>query len=179
MDRPCSFHTRAQIDQQVAARGPQLPGRLILLRGQIELVALFGQLGELLVRAEVIGRLRERLLPARDPFAQGPVHILEGLRRGWVALLAQPVEHAPRGHLLLGFVTQEGVFERDLIVGRIERHRFRELVARRFGFADLQQRVGQVLADRSPPGIELRGLLKPLDGGVVVLRPKGRISPVQ
>ncbi len=53
--------------------------------GEREFIALLGQLRQLLMRAEIIRRDFERLLPTCDPFRQRPVDILERLFGGGVA----------------------------------------------------------------------------------------------
>jgi hypothetical protein len=88
------------------------------------------------------------LFPTRDAFPQRPVDILEGFLRYGVSRFAEAAEYATRHHRLLGFVAEVGVLERDLIVGRIQAHGFGELIAGAFRFPDLQQRVGQILANR-------------------------------
>ncbi len=139
--------------------------------GQIELIALLGQGGQFLVRAEIVGRYLERLLPARDACGERPVDILKGLfggvLQGRLAGFADPIEDAARLGLLLGFIAQERVFERHVLIGGIEAHGFAELIARSFVFSDLQQRVGQILADGGAVRGERNGLAKAGDGLVV------------
>ncbi len=78
--------------------------------GELQLIALFGQRCHLLVRAEVIRRLFQRLQPACDAFRQRPVDVLERLLGGGVARLPDSIEDAPRHSLLLGFVTEKRIF---------------------------------------------------------------------
>ena len=99
------------------------------------------------MRAEIIRRDLERFLPTRDPVGQRTVDILEGLFRGRVAGLANPVKDASRDDLLLRFIAEESVLEGHVLVRRIQAHGFPELVARTFVVADFQQRIGQILAD--------------------------------
>ena len=88
--------------------------------------------------AEVAGRHLERLLPARDALGERPVDVLEGLFSRGVAGLSNTVEDAAGDGLLLGLITEEGVFERDVLVGRVEAHRFAELLQRGIVGADFE-----------------------------------------
>ena len=83
--------------------------------------------------------------------------------------LAIAVEDAARRHFLVGFVTQERVFQRHLIVAGIEAHGRGELVARGCVLADLEQRVGQVFTHGGAVRREGDGALEAGDGAVVVL----------
>ncbi len=114
---------------------------------QRKLVALFGQPRQFLMGTEIIGRERQRLLPARDSFSQRPVDILERFGGGCVARLAQTVEDPACDHRLLGFITQKCVLERDVRVAGIETHRLGKLAARGLGFTGLEQGIRQVFAD--------------------------------
>ena len=118
--------------------------------------------------AEIIGRYGERLLPALDAFAQRAVYILKRLGGGGVRF-SIAIENAAGGDFLVGFVTQEGVFESYLVVAGIEAHGGGELVARGGGLADFQQRVGQVLTYRRAVRREGDGAFEAGDGAVVVL----------
>src|SRR5512143_1966083 len=95
--------------------------------------------------AEIVRRNGERVAPALDAVAQGTVYILERLR-GRGAGLTVTVENAARRYFLVGFVTEEGVFEGYLLVAGIEAHGGSELVARGGGLSYFQQCVGQVFA---------------------------------
>ncbi len=146
-----------------------------MLGGEREFVALLGQPRQFAVAAEVVGRKRQRLLPALDAFAQRAIDIFKRLRGGR-ARLAIAVEDAPRRHFLMSFVAQERVFERHLIVARVEAHGRGKLIARGGGFAYLEKRVGEIFADRRTVRREGDGALKAGDGAVVFLGLQGLIS---
>ena len=131
------------------------------------------------MRAEIVRRHLQRFFPARDPIGQRPVDVLESLFGGCVAGLSNPVENAPRHGLLLGFVAQERVFERHVLVARIQAHGFRELVARVFVFADLQQRVGQIFMNGRAIRREGDGLPESGDGLIVVFLAKRCVGLLQ
>jgi hypothetical protein len=52
-------------------------------------------------------------------------------------LHADAVEDAPSLDGLAGFITEKGIFESGVVIRRREPHRFGELAASRFSFADL------------------------------------------
>src|SRR5258708_6880876 len=104
--------------------------------GELQLVTLFSQGREFLMRAEIIGRHLERFRPAGDAFGQRLVYVLKSLLRGGIAGLADAVEDPASGGLLLGLVAQERILERHVLIGRIDAHGFGELVARRLVFTD-------------------------------------------
>ena len=121
------------------------------------------------MRAEVIGGKLHGLAPSRDPFAQGTVDIFERLLGGRVSIFPDAIEDSPRDGLLLGLITQERVFERRLLVFRIDPHGFGELVASSFALAGLQQRVGEVFANRRALRREPDGDPELRDCAIVVL----------
>ena len=121
-----------------------------MFRRQVKLIALLGQPRQLLMRAEIVRRHCERFLPALDALPQWPVNILEGLFRGRVSVLANAVKNPARDGLLLGFITKKRVFQRHVLIGRIQTHGLAKLIPRGFVFSDLQQRVCQILVDRRP-----------------------------
>ena len=95
-----------------------------------------------------------------------------------IAGLANAVEDAPGLGLLFGFVAQERVFQRDMMVRGIEAHGFGKLVARRFVLPDLQQRVGEILANGGAVGRGFQGEVERGDGLVVVAGVEGLESLV-
>lgn len=99
--------------------------------------------------AEVGGRSLQNSFPSGDALAQGPVYIFESFRGGWVPGLAEPVKQTSGQGLLVGLITQERVLERDLRIGRIQVQSLSEFVPTRFGLPDLEQRICQILMDRS------------------------------
>src|SRR5581483_12109139 len=103
------FRDAPQIEHQAALGRPQLPGLLIMLGGERELVALLGEGCQLDLRAEIAGIGCERLLPALDSGRERLVNILKGLLSGAVAGLANAVKDAARQGLLFGFEAQERV----------------------------------------------------------------------
>ena len=64
--RLSDFPDAAEIDQDGFAVGQQAPGCQIMVGGESELVALLGERGEFLVRAEIAGVELEGVLPALD-----------------------------------------------------------------------------------------------------------------
>src|ERR1035438_2714284 len=131
------------------------------------------------MRAEIVRRDLQRLFPTGDSLGQRPVDVLESLFGGGVASLANPVEDPPGDRLLLGLVAKECVFERDMLVRRIQTHGFRELVARAFVVADFEQHVGQILVDGRATGRKRNGLPESGDGLIVAFRAKRSIGLLQ
>src|ERR1035437_10987678 len=99
----------------------QAPGPFAMFGGEREFIPLLGQPRQFLVAAEVVRRDRQRLFPALYALAERPVDVFKRLRRS-DAGLAVAVKDAPRCDLLPGLIAQECVFERHLIVARIEAH---------------------------------------------------------
>jgi len=139
-------------------------------------------LGEFEMRAEGGRRSGQRLLPALDAGGERRVDVIECLGGGGagdrVARFADPREDAPgfrfagRG-VVARFVTEEGIFEREVKIGGFEFEGFAELVAGGFAVAGLEQRVAQVLVDIGSLRCQRRGLLEEGNGGVVIARPQG------
>ena len=127
-----------------------------MLRSQFQLIALFGQPSQLVVRREILRRQVERLRPTLNPRRQRTVDILKGLLRSGprhrIAGDADAVEHAPRLRLHVGLVTQKRELQRRLEIGRIDPHRRGKLVPRRLVLPHLQVAVSQVFANGSPAG---------------------------
>ena len=128
------------------------------------------------MRAEVIGPQRDGVLPALDGGGERGVDILEGLLGSGIAGFADTVEDAAGLGLLLGFVGEEGEFERDLLVGGVESHCFAELVAGEVVFTDLQIRVGEVFADGGARGGGGDSGEEAGDCGVVITNAEGIVS---
>lgn len=74
-----------------------------MLGRQRKIVALIGQPRQFLVAAEIVRRLRERLLPAGDSFGQRTVNTLKRLLRGGVSEPPETVKNASGCRLLPGF----------------------------------------------------------------------------
>jgi hypothetical protein len=119
--------------------------------GKVKIVALLGETGQLLVRAEIVWIRLDGLGPPVEPFPQGPVHIFKRLFSrglgGGIARPANPVEDAACFRLLARFMGEKSKFERGVVIGRVESHDLGELVARGLGFTDLEIGVGEVLAN--------------------------------
>ena len=151
--------------------------------GQIQLIALLGQSGEFLMRAEVAGLHFHRLLPACDTRGKRLIDILKSLLsralRARRATLPDPIEDAARQRLLFGLEAQEGVFERGMLVCGIYAHRLAELVARGFVLSHLQQRVGQVLSNGRAVRHQRDGLTEARDRLIVVLVAQGLVGALQ
>ena len=81
--------------------------------------------------------------------------------------------------LLLGFVTEERVFERHVLIGRIQTHSFGELIASGFVLANLEQRVGQILANGGAIRGQRDALAKSGDGLIVIIIAKRLIGALQ
>src|SRR5262249_43282681 len=78
-----------------------------------------------------------------------------------------------------GFVAEEGIFEREVLVGGIEPHRFGELIAGGLGFTDFQERVGKIGSDISPIGGERDRLVEGGDGAVVIFGAERTVSFIE
>ena len=139
-----------------------------MLGGDGQIVALFGESGQLEVRAEVIGAHLDGLRPAFDARGQRRVDIAEGLLGSGVAGLADAVKDAPFLLLLLGFVAQKGVLHGRLGVVRVDLHGFAELVAGQLVLADLQVGVGQVFVDGGAARGSFDSLEETCNGGIVI-----------
>lgn len=116
----------------------------------------------------VVGEFGDGFAPTGDTVTEGLIDVLEGgfggLAAGGIAGLADVVEDATGGDGLAGFVGEEGVFEGDVVVGRCEFHGLLKLVAGALGFADFEERVGEILADGDAFGSELDGLFEQTNG---------------
>ena len=150
-----------------------------MFSGEVELIALFGELGEVVMSAEVVRAQGDRALPARDAGRERSIDVLECLFGDWVAGLADAIEDAAGFGLLPGVVAKESVFQGHLGVGGVDAHGLAELFARGDVVTDLQIGVGQVFADGGAGGSDGDGLLKPGDGGVIIPRLQGLVSPAQ
>ena len=133
-----------------------------------QIVALFGESGQLEMRAEVFSAHCDGFLPALDARGQRRVDITEGLLGGSVACLADAVEDAPRLLLLFGFVAQKGVFHGHLGIVGVDLHGFAKLIAGQLVLADLQIGIGQVLVDGGAARGSFDSLEETRDGGVVI-----------
>ena len=143
-----------------------------MLGGEIELIALLGELGKFLVSAEVAGVEFEGFLPAIDAGSQRAINVLESLfggsSGGWVAGLADPVEDPAGLHLLLCVVAKKRIFEGNVDVIVIQTHGLPKLIAGGFAFTDFEQRVGKVLANGRSSGCGFDGFLKESNRVVVI-----------
>ena len=63
---------------------------------------------------------------------------------------------------MAGLMAQEGVLERHMMIGRVQPHRFGELVASLLGETHLEQGVSEVLANGGAPRLEGDSLAKTL-----------------
>ena len=105
--------------------------------------------------------------------------MLRGGARSGVIRFANAIENAPRrgfepdgfsvAGAVLRLVAEERVFQRNVVVGRIQPHGFAKLFARQIGFPNLEIGVGEVFPDiramrREPDGFGETG-----DGTVVIL----------
>ena len=107
------------------------------------------------------------------PTAKRLVNILEGLFSRFLhrplAGFADTIEDAARQRLLFGLVAEKCIFERNVLIGGIQAHGLPELIPRGFVLSNLEQRVGEILAN----GCAVRGqrdaLVKARDGLIVVL----------
>ena len=150
----------------------------VIRRREVEFVALFGQLREFVMDAEIGGRCQESLLPARDSGCQGFVDIPEclgGRRLGSRIArgIPNPRENTPRfgfagRRFIPRFVAEERVFESDVDIGRFEPDGLAELLPRGFRVTGLQERVGEIFSDIRPLWRYFRGLLKVGDGSIVI-----------
>ena len=122
---------------------------------------------------EIVRRKFDRPPPSNDPLLQRLVDILECLLGGGAEWLggfdAQPVEHPAGDRRLAGFIAQEPVFERGLPIGRTGLFDGGELVAGGLALADLEQRVGVVLAEVDVLRTGLQTSLKRGYGVIVIL----------
>jgi len=143
---------------------------------QRQLVALFGQRGELEMGAEIVRASGQRALPTLDRGGQRPVDILKRLLRLRVAGPADAVEDAPRFGFPLALIAKEGVLQGHLDVGGIDSHGGMKLVARQIVFADLEEGVGQVFADGSTLRRELDGAGEAGHRCVIIARLQGGVG---
>ena len=82
--RPSSFQTRPKSSIKERSAGRERQAISVMVGGQFEFIALLGQRGEFLMRAEIVRRsTSKRLLPTSDALRQRPVDILKGLFRRW------------------------------------------------------------------------------------------------
>ena len=149
---------------------------------QIELIALFGKLGQFVKRTEGGSGGRENTLPPLDPGGQRRIDILECPRccgaRDRVGGIADAREDAAgfgftgRG-VVAGLKAEEGVFEGEMQIRRFELHGLAELLAGGLAVAGLQQGVGEVFADVGTVWRECCGFLEEGDGGVVIVNAQG------
>ena len=173
----------AQVHEQTPFGGLDAPGGVVVIGRQRPIVAQFGQPRHFFMRAEIAGPALQRLLPSREAFGQGPVHILKSLlsgsARGGIARRgSHAIEDQPRHSLLAGLVGQEGEFQRYVVIVGIQPHRFGKLISRRFRLTDFQPGVGQVLANVDALGRQLRRAAKTSDGGVIVSRAQALVGLV-
>ena len=140
------LHAR-EFEQDRFAGGQKLERRFVVRGGEIEFIALLGELGKLVQRAEGGRRCGENVLPARDPGGERRVDIAERLRRGGagdrVVRIADAGEDAAGfgfagGSVVAGFEAEKGVFEGEMQVGWFEPHGVAELLPRGFAVAGLQ-----------------------------------------
>ncbi len=150
-----------------------------MLRRELQFVALFRQHSQFTMRAEISGLGFERLLPPRNALRKRPVNIPESLFCCGVAGSANAVEDAPRLGLLLRLITEERVFESDVIVGGFQAHGLTELVARSLVVAHFEQGICQILVDRGTRRRNRNGFLKIVDGRVVIVRVQRGIGAVK
>src|SRR6185295_10725310 len=131
--------------------GQQAPGLQIMLRGKIELIALLSELGQLMMRAETGRAQLKRFFPALNALFERRVDIPERLFRGnaggGIAGLPDPVENPAGLRLLFCFVAEKCKLECDVNVAWVPAHGLTELVASRVRFADLEVRIGEILAN--------------------------------
>ena len=128
--------------------------------------------------AEVIAAQHDGALPPGDAGGEGVVDIVEGPLGGGVAGAPQAVEDAARLGLLLGFITEEGVLQGGGGVGGIQAQGLTKLVAGQGGLADLEEGVGEVLADIGAGWGGLNGGEKGGHGDIVIARAQGGIGAV-
>src|SRR5712691_11140540 len=121
------------------------------------------------MRAEILGGHIERFSPSCDAFGQWPVNIFKGLFGGGVAGLANAVENPARDNFLVGFVAEEGILQRHVLVRWIEAHGFGKLVASGIVFTDFQEGVSEIFSNGGAVRREGDGLSKSGDGLVVIL----------
>jgi hypothetical protein len=81
------------------------------------------------VGAEVARVTRHSFAPTFDAFPQRPIDVLKRFGRREIAGFAEPLKNAARDDGLLCFVAQKSVFQRDLVVRRLQPQRFGELIA--------------------------------------------------
>ena len=74
--------------------------------------------------------------------------------------------------IVSGFETEEGVFERDVEIRRIDAHGFAEFIARAIGVACLQQCIGKVFPDVGTLRGDRRSFAERFDRGVVIMQAK-------
>ena len=147
-----------------------------MVGGERDLIALFGERGEFIMRAEISGIQFERLGPTLDAEPQRCIDIEKcvfgGNTRGGIAGLADPVEDPAGLCLLFRFVTKKRVLEGYVGVILIQAHGLPELIAGGFGFTGFEQCVGKVLADGRSGGGGFDGSFERDDRFVVILGPK-------
>src|ERR1051325_6941378 len=118
-----------------------------MLGGEIPLIALFRETGQLVMRSAIVRAGRNGRGPPLDAGRERLVDVAGGLFRPAVAALADAVEEAPRLRLCLGLIGKEGVFERDLVIGGVEPHGLPKLGARQFVFTDFEVGIGKIFAE--------------------------------
>src|SRR6266849_558371 len=143
-----------------------------MLRCEIELIALFCKLGQLVMCAEVSGIQLEGFLPPLDPDSERSIDILKrlfgGSTGGGVAGLADPVEDPAGLHLLFRFVAQKRVLESDVDVIVVQTHGLPKLVAGGFAFADFEECIGKVLTNGRASGGGFDCFFKQSNGFVII-----------
>ena len=105
--------------------------------GHRQLVALLGELGQLEMRAEVVGAPTNGFVPTLDGGGQRRVDVVKRLRRTGVPGLTQTVEDAPRLGLPVGFIAQIGELHGSVVVAGIDLEGLSELFASQVVLANL------------------------------------------
>ena len=121
-------------------------------RRSIAIASLLGGAGDFQVRREVAVVAGQRVTTAVDGRGQRCLDILEGLLGGSfdgrVVGGPQPVEGTARFGDLARFITEEGILQLGVGIGRRPLDNVAEHLAPLLRFAHLQQRVSEFLADR-------------------------------
>jgi hypothetical protein len=179
---PPGFLDASQFDQHRFAFRQKLESRFVVGGGEVEFVALLGELGEFVICAEVGRGGCENLLPASDAGSERHVDVLKclssrgpGGRIGGILDMKEDVAGFgfTGGRVVASFVTEKGVFQSKVKVGGFEPHRFAELLAGGFGVSGFQEGVGEVLPDIGAAGRERGRFFKERDRIVVLLRTQG------